>query len=255
MTWYELDSSPNIIDPPTFDPKHNIKVAVVSFLRASIIRGDIKAGAVLHESDLQTKFGISRPPIREALVQLEQEGLIKTFPKKGSVVTEVDIEQIKQSLFVRSNLEASNIELLMQNIDIDGLEQLDASNNEQIRLLQSENFHGLYDSMDKFHHILFKLNGLPAVWELIRREKISLDRIHALNVASNSLTSPKIGHFERMNLMYTQHVDLVDSLRNKDLIKGALIIKSHANIDFNSASNHLNMEPRTTLNNSKNKAI
>jgi len=237
VAWYEPDSAANIIAQPVYDPKYRVKEAVISYLRASIIRGDIKPGEILHESEMQEKFGVSRPPIREALVQLTQEGLIRTFPKKGSVVTEINKEHLKQSLFVRSNLEASNIELLLQNIDAAGLLQLEESNEEQFRLLQNENFPALYDSMDRFHFILFSLNNLSRVWELVRREKISLDRLHALNMTLDALKIPKLGHFERMNLMYNQHVQIVEGLRAKDSIKCLSIIRSHANIDFESADN------------------
>ncbi len=237
MAWYEPDSAANIIAQPVYDPKYKVKEAVISYLRASIIRGDIKPGEILHESDMQEKFGVSRPPIREALVQLTQEGLIRTIPKKGSVVTEINKQHLKQSLFVRSNLEASNIELLLENITVPGLLQLEENNKEQFELLQKEDFPALYDSMDKFHLILFSLNNLSRVWELIRREKISLDRLHALNMTLDSLTIPKLGHFERMNLMYNQHVQIVEGLKVKDSITCLSIIRSHANIDFESADN------------------
>lgn len=242
MAWYEPDSSANIIAEPVYDPKYKVKEAIISYLRASIIRGDIKPGEILHESDLQEKFGVSRPPIREALVQLTQEGLIRTFPKKGSVVTEINKHHLKQSLFVRSNLEASNMELLLQNIDSDGIVKLEESNAEQYELLQKENFPALYDSMDRFHLILFSLNNLPRVWELIRREKISLDRLHALNMTLDSLTIPKLGHFERMNLMYSQHVEIVKGLRDKNSIRCLSIIRAHANIDFESADNPVKID-------------
>jgi DNA-binding GntR family transcriptional regulator len=239
MAQGKLSARPNIglLNLFFYDPKYKVKEAVISYLRASIIRGDIKPGEILHESDMQEKFGVSRPPIREALVQLTQEGLIRTFPKKGSVVTEINKQHLKQSLFVRSNLEASNMELLLQNIEATGLLELEESNKEQYELLQNENFPALYDSMDKFHYILFGLNNLSRVWELIRREKISLDRLHALNMTLDSLTIPKLGHFERMNLMYNQHVQIVEGLREKDSIKCLSIIRSHANIDFESADN------------------
>jgi GntR family transcriptional regulator, rspAB operon transcriptional repressor len=235
MVWSDQDSVLNIIAEPVYDPKYKVKEAVISYLRASIIRGDIKPGEVIHESDIQKKFGASRPPIREALVQLTQEGLIQTFPKKGSVVTEINREHLVQSLFVRSNLEASNLELLVQSIDLSGFMKLEDSNKQQFELLQSNNFPALYDLMDKFHYLLFSLNNLPRVWELIRREKISLDRLYALNMNLDSSTIQKFSHFDRMNLMYSQHVQIVEGLKSKDLRKCISVIRAHANIDFQSA--------------------
>jgi len=136
--------------------------------------------------------------------------------------------------------------LLVQNINANGLLQLEESNEEQFRLLQNENFPALYDSMDRFHLVLFSLNNLSRVWELVRREKISLDRLHALNMTLDSLTVPKLGHFERMNLMYNQHVQIVEGLRAKDSIKCLSIIRSHANIDFESADNPGKVDAKET---------
>jgi DNA-binding GntR family transcriptional regulator len=233
MAWYEEDDDVNIIKDPKYDPKYHVKEAVITFLRASIIRGNLKPGEFLHESDLQKQFGASRPPIREALVQLAQEGLVKTIPRKGTFITEIDKTSLKQSLFVRSNLESSNIEILVQNIGDEGLSELHANIATQKMFLQGENFPGLYESMDQFHYILFSINGLPKVWELIRREKISLDRLQALNLALDQIRAPKLGHYQRMNTMFEQHVELVNGLEEKDLEKCVAIIRSHANLEFN----------------------
>jgi len=234
MAWYQEDSDENIIRNPKYDPKYHVKEAVITFLRSSIIRGNLKPGEFLHESDLQKQFGASRPPIREALVQLAQEGLVKTIPRKGTFITDIDKSDLRQSLFVRSNLESSNIEMLAQNIENKGLTELKSNIESQKSYLQQEKFPELYDSMDQFHYILFSLNGLPRIWELIRREKISLDRLHALNIAMNQIRAPKLGHYERMNIMFEQHVELVKSLEEKDSEKCVAIIRSHANLDFDS---------------------
>lgn len=236
MAWYEEDDDVNIIANPKYDPKYQVKEAVITFLRAAIIRGNLKPGEFLHESELQKQFGASRPPIREALVQLSQEGLVKTIPRKGTFITEIDKSGLRQSLFVRSNLESSNIEILVQNINSEGLSELHANLATQKIFLQGENFPGLYDSMDQFHYILFSINGLPKVWELIRREKISLDRLQALNLALDQIRAPKLGHFQRMHTMFEQHVELVNGLEEKDLEKCVAIIRSHANLEFNGIS-------------------
>ena len=236
MAWYQEDDFENIIRNPKYDPKYHVKEAVITFLRYSIIRGNLKPGEFLHESDLQKQFGASRPPIREALVQLAQEGLVKTIPRKGTFITDINKSDLRQSLFVRSNLESSNIEILAQNINEKGLSDLHANLESQKLYLEGENFPELYDAMDKFHYILFSINGLPRVWELIRREKISLDRLHALNIALDQIRAPKIGHYQRMNIMFDQHVELIVGLEEKDSEKCVAIIRSHSNLDFDAMS-------------------
>jgi DNA-binding GntR family transcriptional regulator len=236
MAWYQEDDLDNIIKNPKYDPKYHVKEAVITFLRYSIIRGNLKPGEFLHESELQKQFGASRPPIREALVQLAQEGLVKTIPRKGTFITDIDKSDLKQSLFVRSNLESSNIEILAQNIDDKGLSDLHTNLESQKLFLDGEKFPELYDAMDQFHYMLFSINGLPRVWELIRREKISLDRLHALNIALDQIRAPKLGHYQRMNIMFDQHVELINGLEEKDSEKCVAIIRSHSNLDFDAMS-------------------
>jgi DNA-binding GntR family transcriptional regulator len=62
--------------------KYQVKELVYTHLRYAILSGDLLPGETLHESALVKQFGASRSPIREALVQLEQEGLVITIPKK-----------------------------------------------------------------------------------------------------------------------------------------------------------------------------
>ena len=207
------------------------------------MRGELKPGDVLHESDLQKLFGISRPPIREALAQLTQEGLIRTIPKKGSVITGIDWDQLRQFFFVRSTLEEKNIEELVQKIDAQGIEVLKINLQKQKNCLEQKDFFALYDSMDEFHYLLFALNNMPKVWELIRRDKTTLDRAHALDRSQTE--------FERhMTLMYEQHNHLVKSLEAKDVVACVHMIKNHAHVDFETAdsrsSNIKVLKPRAS---------
>ncbi|MCX6450339.1 MAG: GntR family transcriptional regulator [Actinobacteria bacterium] len=209
-------------EKPALNAKYQVKQAIVAYLRAAILSGELRPGHTLHESALTKQFGASRSPIREALVQLEQEGLVTTFPKKGSVVTTIDKTQLRQALFIRSSLEATNIELLAQNISDEQVSIMKANIERQRNALLQDDYSEMYDAMDEFHLLLCDFNELPRIWELIRREKVPLDRLHALNQP----------HSPRMSTLFNQHIEIVKALEERDSEKCSSLIRTHADIDF-----------------------
>jgi DNA-binding GntR family transcriptional regulator len=207
---------------PALNAKYRVKEAIVTYLRAAILSGDLHPGYKLHESALTKQFGASRSPIREALVQLEQEGLVTTFPKRGSIVTTIDKTQLRQALFIRSSLEATNIELLSQNITNEQITIVKANIERQRNALLQDDYTEMYDAMDEFHLLLCDFNELPRIWEIIRREKVPLDRLHALNQP----------HSPRMSTLFNQHIEIVKALEERDSERCSSLIRSHADIDF-----------------------
>src|SRR6478735_737872 len=67
-------------------------------LRERIAHGDLAAGERLIERDISVHYGISRGPVREAIMVLEQEGLVVTHPYRGAVVTEIPQKEIEEIL-------------------------------------------------------------------------------------------------------------------------------------------------------------
>lgn len=74
--------------------KHRtLSAAIVDQLRQSILDGTHKAGAQLRQDALGEAYGVSRIPVREALFQLEAEGLVRIVPQKGAIVAELSFDE------------------------------------------------------------------------------------------------------------------------------------------------------------------
>jgi len=78
---------------------------VYEYLRDGIIEGELPPGTRLLERELSERLAVSRIPVREALPQLEAEGLITTLPRRGSVVTQLTLRDIDELFSVRASLE------------------------------------------------------------------------------------------------------------------------------------------------------
>ncbi len=107
-----LNASSNISvlqRPPT--APSTLKAHVYNSLRNAIISGRFKPGSRLNESQLAREFNISRIPIREALMQLQEHGLVMNHERRGMFVTELDEEDVQRINSVRIVLEAEAIRL------------------------------------------------------------------------------------------------------------------------------------------------
>jgi DNA-binding GntR family transcriptional regulator len=93
--------------------------AVAGQLRASIIAGDLEAGARLLQEELAERLAVSRAPVREALAQLEREGLVKADRWRGSVVAPLDVPHIREVYEFRGVVERFVAETLARRDDFD----------------------------------------------------------------------------------------------------------------------------------------
>jgi DNA-binding GntR family transcriptional regulator len=80
--------------------------AIATALRRAVIEGVLKDGAVLRQADLASKFGVSRVPIREALLKLQAEGLVEVQPRRGTVVVSLNADDFEEILEMRTVLES-----------------------------------------------------------------------------------------------------------------------------------------------------
>ena len=86
-------------------PKHTFRAHIVEVLRDTILSGDIAPGTPIVEMTLAEQFGVSRGPLREAIRQLIEEGLLVTVPYTGTHVIELSVEDVREIYSMRIALE------------------------------------------------------------------------------------------------------------------------------------------------------
>jgi DNA-binding GntR family transcriptional regulator len=101
-----------------------LKDQVVELLRNVILSGKIRAGGRINESQIARDLGVSRIPIREALQQLEQQGLVVTVPRRGKFVISLMEEEIQKINSLRIILEAEALRLCRAKITPEGIAAL-----------------------------------------------------------------------------------------------------------------------------------
>jgi DNA-binding GntR family transcriptional regulator len=100
----------------------SVTESVAQHLRRKIILGELESGSRLNEVQLAEAFGISRPPLREALRLLERDYLVTSVPRKGTFVTPLSVEHFDEIFAARRMIETFALDILAQK----GIRRLDA---------------------------------------------------------------------------------------------------------------------------------
>jgi DNA-binding GntR family transcriptional regulator len=134
----------------------NIQGRVIAEMRRRIITGEIAAQVNLSELALAEEFGVSRTPVREALKQLQTEGLVEIRPRVGTFVTSPSRREITELFEMKELLEGAAARFLAQRGRVPELEQLMANLDEADRAVARDDRPRYAQLVEEFHDLLIR---------------------------------------------------------------------------------------------------
>lgn len=144
-------------------PHRPLYKEAVNELRAAILGGVFRPGERLRESDLARQLNLSRGPVREALRQLEQEGIVTAVPHVGVSVTMLDLEEIEDVMSMREFIETFKCEKTIRNVTDDDLTELQRL-VEEMKAAAAGGDGVLVSELDvRFHELLVSKSASSAV--------------------------------------------------------------------------------------------
>ncbi len=141
---------------------------VVHALRRAIVTGELEAGLHLKEPALAQRYGVSRLPIREAIAQLEREGLVRSEPRRGAYVVGITDQVISDIYDCRLLIEAYALKRVAQSIDEEGLAALEELVDQMERDVMLDQVQSVAVCDLAFHRRIVELAGnraLASAWE------------------------------------------------------------------------------------------
>jgi GntR family transcriptional regulator, trigonelline degradation regulator len=156
---------------------------VLDELRQSIIAGRLGPGARLFERELISMMGVSRTVIREALRQLESEGLILIIPNKGPVVRELTLAEGKDLYSIRAVLEGLAARLFVENADDAQVEKLEQALEATARAYKKDDPELILETKNRFYDVLFEGAGSEALSSMIGTLHLRIWRWRALGLS------------------------------------------------------------------------
>ena len=156
---------------------------VVDELRQSIISGRLGPGARLVERELIAMMGVSRTVIREALRQLESEGLVAMIPNKGPVVRELTLAEAKDLYSIRAVLEGLAARLFVENAGEAQLRKLQTALTVTAAAYKAADPEVLLGAKNRFYDVLFEGAGSETLSSMIGTLHARIRRWRALGLA------------------------------------------------------------------------
>jgi DNA-binding GntR family transcriptional regulator len=144
-----------------------LRVRVFQTLENAILQGDVENGSSLNEIKIANDLGVSRTPVREALMQLELEGLITNVPNKGAVVNAVSKKDIEDIYEMRIRIEGLASRLCAKNMTDEQIKAMSEIVELQEFYLEKGNADKIWELDTKFHKAIYEGSGSKPLDEML----------------------------------------------------------------------------------------
>lgn len=187
---------------------------IAEILREAIVQGIFKAGQPLRQHEIANNLGVSRIPVREALRQLEAEGLVIFSLNKGATVTELSIREAEEICEMRIALETTILRLAIPNLD-------DISLQKAKKILQQTE--QTSDVMQwtnlnwQFHQTLYTPANAPRILALVRALHINVDRYLRFQLTIMCYLAQS----------QEEHQKILEASQQRDIEKATYVLSKH----------------------------
>jgi DNA-binding GntR family transcriptional regulator len=194
---------------------------IYDYLKQTIINNDLKANEKINEKEIAENFGVSRTPVREAIIRLSVEGFVDIHYHRDSVVKDIPYEELQEILHVISCLDAYAITLVADKFsakDIDQIESLTSKMGKYLTIEQSQKFFttnfSLHEMIWSYLPEGFLRSTIEVAAAQIQRyainPRISEAQIKAIQESSFSahnkiMTALKARDKEKLSFLFGQH--------------------------------------------------
>jgi DNA-binding GntR family transcriptional regulator len=186
--------------------KYSLRGRVFNKLREDILSGVYQENEELKENTIGLELGVSRTPVREALRQLELEGLVTMIPNKGAYVTGITSKDIHDIYMIRSYLEGLCAKWACEHITEEQIEALD-------EILYLSDFHArrshheqLVELDNKFHDLIYKASGSKILDHVLSDFHHYVERIRKITLSMPS----------RASKSSEEHAAILDAIKKRD---------------------------------------
>jgi GntR family transcriptional regulator, gluconate operon transcriptional repressor len=194
----------------------NLGQQAANMLRQAIIAGELTSGLRLVEEDLAARLGVSRGPVRDALRQLAEEGLVE-LGRRGSCVVRLGPREIRELYSLRAVLEQFALELAVESFTGDDLAAVQTALDAMANAAQAERMAEFVAQDMAFHSAFFERAGhrrLLRVWQTLSRPVEAMLEV-------TSIANP------RTDAILDKHRRILEAVRGRDVAAAHHWLRAH----------------------------
>lgn len=194
----------------------SISTQLYRHLRGAVIRGELRPGQALSESEIARQYSTSRQPVREAFIKLAEERLVTILPQRGTFVVKISVADVLDARFVREAIEVAVAQEAATSAQPTAIRELRNLIEQQKAVAHGHNEEFL--ALDEeFHRTIALSVGRAHAWRVIENIKAQMDRIRYLSLDD---ATP-------LPLIIEQHTRIVDGIEAGDPTTAAAATRSH----------------------------
>lgn len=201
---------------------NNLTSQAYQAIMKKIVNAEFVPGQKISEKKIEQAIGIGRTPVREALLQLRQENLIKVIPQSGTYVSKINMKDVLDARFVRSSVEKQvMINAAATNLTDQQLHHFKQIIDDQKQLVANKQFPKFLSSDDLFHQYFYIITGHAKVWEWLSKINIPFNRFRFLRL--------KVADLSNEDLI-NQHVEIFNAVKSKDINEVERLTANHMHL-------------------------
>lgn len=185
-----------------------------NYIKQAIVSGQLKPGMPIRENDISDALQMSRTPIREALRDLESEGVVTIYASHGTFVSPLAAYDVEEIFELRSLLETWSLGKSIHRFTERELDDLENMMRDADTSCEWNDIH-MADLC--LHNMIVEKSGSKRLVEFIKKLNIQIERISACSSTD----------LKRKQETFEEHMDLINAIRSKDLEKSQELLKLH----------------------------
>ena len=192
----------------------SLREQVYEYLRDEISNRKLLPGAFININEISRQLGISKTPLRDAIIQLEIEGFVTILPRRGVTVKKLTLKEIKDSYEIVGALEGSIILNDFDKIDRSHISRMEKLNARQVVALSRKDYDNYYKLNLAFHNVFLDLSDNKSLKSIVRPYK---QRLYDF---------PRRGYIEEWELNNCkEHEQFIELVKKKDRSGAAEILR------------------------------
>lgn len=198
-----------------------LKTKIYDDIFQRILQGDFQSDTLIKENDLIDYYGVSRAPVREALLMLCTEGVLKSIPRAGYHIVQISEKQEREIMQFRALLECSALKANWEYINDDVIERLVSADANRYLTVPTP-FSSFWEASINFHTALIAIGNNNYAVESLRTAMRTQYRAFAQYIwdfhSRSNFPNSDLGHKELIDSITSRNLPLSVSLLKQDIM-------------------------------------
>jgi len=165
-------------------PRETGRDYALRVLKENILHLELEPGSMVSENELAIQLGLSRTPVREALMSLSKVRLVEIYPQRGSAVSLIDYDLVEEACFMRRVMECAVVEIACENLTHEDKVELEDNVALQERCLVGGRLEALMQLDNELHRMLFRIARKEQSWEIMTSFTAHFDRVRSMSLST-----------------------------------------------------------------------